>query len=103
MRDACRPAVPFVAHLHQHRHQHVLKQFERRQNRREAADLLVDGRAIVFLQCHGERGGIERCPWRGSDRRRRLGGRGETAQFRIGEPGEAPDAVSVFDRAAQQA
>ena len=35
-------------------------------------------------------------------RRVRAGGGGEAAQFRIGEPGEAADAVSVFHRAAQQ-
>ena len=39
----------------------------------------------------------------GIDRRRRgRAGRGEMAQFRVGEPGEAADAVSVLDRAAQQ-
>ena len=104
MRDAGRPPVPLIAHLRQHRHQDVPEQFERREDRREPADLLVDGRGIVFLQGGGERGGIERCPLCGSDRRRRVrvGGGGETAQFRIGEPGEAADAVSVFHRAAQQ-
>ena len=35
-------------------------------------------------------------------RRARAGCGGEMAQFRIGEPGEAADAVSVFHRAAQQ-
>ena len=105
MRDAGRPPVPVVAHLRQHRHQDIPEQFERRQDRREPADLLVDGRGIVFLQRGGERGGIDRCPSCGSDRgrRARAGGGGEAAQFRIGEPGEAADAVSVFHRAAQQA
>ena len=69
MRDAGRPAVPVVADLRQHRHQHVPEQFERRQDRREPADLLVDGGGIVFLQRGGERGGVERCPSRGIDRR----------------------------------
>ena len=104
MRDARRPPVPPIAHLRQHRHQNIPEQLKRTQDRRKPADLLVDGRGIEFLQGGGERGGIERCPLRGNDRQRRVraGGSGETAQFRIGEPGEAPDAVSVFDRAAQQ-
>ena len=63
---------------------------------------MADG--IVLLQRGGERGGIERCPSRRIGRRtprsRRLAG--EMAQFRVGEPGEAADAVSVLDRAAQQ-
>ena len=32
VRDACRPPVTVVAHLRQHRHQHVPQQFERRQD-----------------------------------------------------------------------
>ena len=104
MRDAGRPPMPVVAHLRQHRHQHVPEQFERRQDRREPADLLVDGRGIVFLQRGGERGGVDRCPSRGIDLGHRArAGCGEMAQFRIGEPCEAADAVSVFHRAAQQA
>ena len=59
---------------------------------------------VVLLQRGGERGGIERCPSRRSDRghRDRAGGGGEVAQFLVGEPGEAADAVSVLHRAAQQ-
>lgn len=101
---ACPPTVPVVAHLREHRHQHVMEQLERRQDGREPADLLVDGGGIVFLQRRGERGRVERCASCGGDRRHgaRAGCAGEMAQFRIGEPGEPADAVSLFHCAAQQ-
>ena len=42
-------AVPVVAHLRQHRHQHVAEQLERTQDRGQPSDLPVDGRRVVAL------------------------------------------------------
>ena len=106
VRDAGRSPVPVVADLRQHRHQ--AHPGAVRADGRTAASRLICwsmAAASYLLQRGGERGGIERCPSCGSDRRRRarVGGGGEAAQFRVGEPGEAADAVPLFHRAAQQA
>ena len=105
VRDARPPAVPVVADLREHRHQHVLEQFERTQDRGQPAR--SPGRwptASYFAQRGDERGRIERCPPRrsGRGRRARAGAAAELAQFSVAEPGEPADAVSLLDGAAEQ-
>ena len=103
MRDTGRLSMPLIADLRKHWASDIAEQFERRQDRRQRRSR---GRwpGIEFLQGGGERGGIERRPCVGTTASAAFAPAvaGQTAQFRIGEPGEAPDAVSVFDRAAQQ-
>ena len=81
MRDAGPPAVPVVADLRQHRHQHVLEQFERRQDRRERLICWSMADGIVFLQRGGRARWYravsvawERPPARRRGRRRRRDG-----------------------------
>ena len=83
VRDARPPAVPVVADLREHRHQHVLEQVERTQNRGQPRELLVDADGVVLAQRGDERGRIERRRPRriGRGQRRRAGRAAEVAQF----------------------
>ena len=88
----------------EHRHQHVLEEVERTQDGRQPGELLVDADGVVLAQRGEERRRVERCPPRRIDGRRADGAsRGaEVAQLIVAEPGEPPDAVSLFDGAVEE-
>ena len=104
VRDARPPPVPVVADLCEHRHQHILEEVERTQNRGQPGELLVDADGVVLAQRGDECGRIERrapCP-NGRGQGDGTSRAAEVAQLIVAESGQPPDAVSLLDGAVEE-
>ena len=102
--DAGTTAMPVVADLHQHRHQHVAEQVERTEDGRQTRDLPIDrGRRRTSAAPRRARRyqAVSVAPGRLPAPRSRPPAARPRSSSSV-EPGEPPDAVSLLTRRPQQ-